>query len=126
MPDSAADAAVTVHWRPACPYCATLRWRLQRLGVATTDVGIWSDRPAAEDLGAAPPSFSSRPVAVATTWLVVPVVAVSSTFDALGHPGPSWALDGVAVLAYLVVRWLRRKTPSPVGAAAGADRGPAR
>lgn len=44
------DVAVTVYWRPGCPYCATLRWRLRRLGVATTEVDIWSEPTAAGEV----------------------------------------------------------------------------
>lgn len=35
--------AVTVFWRPGCPFCATLRWGLERAGIATTEVNIWED-----------------------------------------------------------------------------------
>ena len=36
-------AEVLVYWRPGCPYCAALRWRLRRLGLRTTEVNIWAD-----------------------------------------------------------------------------------
>jgi glutaredoxin-like protein len=38
---------VTVYWRPGCPYCASLRRGLQRAGLATAEVDIWSDPAAA-------------------------------------------------------------------------------
>jgi mycoredoxin len=185
MPDSAADPAVTVYWRPGCPFCAALRWRLRRLGVATSDIDIWSDPAAAEELrriaggnetvptvvvggiamvnptasqvldairrsrpatvatsavgesGTGEPGAariraarigrSRRPAPVVAAWLVVSAAVVASfTVDALGYHGLSWACDGVAVAAYLVVRELRRRTPGPPRTAAGADRGPQR
>ncbi len=47
--EDVADAVspVTVYWRPGCPYCAGLRRRLRKLGVATTEVNIWKDPAAA-------------------------------------------------------------------------------
>ena len=39
--------AVTVYWRPACPYCILLRRGLRRAGVATDEVNIWHDPDAA-------------------------------------------------------------------------------
>lgn len=38
---------VTVYWRPACPYCASLRRGLRRAGLATNEVNIWTDREGA-------------------------------------------------------------------------------
>lgn len=40
-------AAVTVYWRPGCLWCALLRRRLRRAGVATTELNIWEDADAA-------------------------------------------------------------------------------
>lgn len=39
--------AVTVYWRPGCPYCVSLRRGLRRAGLATEEVDIWSDPSAA-------------------------------------------------------------------------------
>jgi glutaredoxin-like protein len=39
--------AVTVYWRPGCPYCGSLRRGLRRSGLATREVDIWSDPAAA-------------------------------------------------------------------------------
>lgn len=39
--------AVTVYWRPGCPYCASLRRGLRRAGLATSEVNIWADRRSA-------------------------------------------------------------------------------
>lgn len=35
----------TLYWRPGCPFCVHLRWRLHRAGAAVTEVNIW-DEPA--------------------------------------------------------------------------------
>jgi len=40
------DAAVTVMWRPGCPFCALLLRRLERTGLAFDRIDIW-DEPAA-------------------------------------------------------------------------------
>jgi glutaredoxin len=41
------DAAVTVLWRPGCPYCAMLLRGLERTGLAFARVDIWEDLEAA-------------------------------------------------------------------------------
>lgn len=41
------QSAVTVYWRPRCPYCARLRRDLRVLGVPTHEVDIWADPAAA-------------------------------------------------------------------------------
>ncbi len=33
--------AVTVYWRPGCPYCYSLRRALRRSGLAATEINIW-------------------------------------------------------------------------------------
>lgn len=38
---------VTVYWRPGCGFCASLRRRLRRAGLATEERNIWSDPEAA-------------------------------------------------------------------------------
>ena len=39
--------AVTVYWRPGCPFCGSLRRGLRRSGLATREVDIWTDPAAA-------------------------------------------------------------------------------
>lgn len=39
--------AVTLYWRPGCPYCARLRLGLRRVGLAVEEVNIWADPAAA-------------------------------------------------------------------------------
>ena len=41
------DAAVTVLWRPGCPFCALLLRRLERTGLAFGRVDIWEHPEAA-------------------------------------------------------------------------------
>lgn len=40
--------AVTVYWRPGCPYCMGLRRGLRRAGLATREIDIWSDPTGAQ------------------------------------------------------------------------------
>lgn len=48
MTDPTATAtAVTFYWRPGCAFCAILRHRLQRAGIALDEHNIWSDPDAA-------------------------------------------------------------------------------
>jgi glutaredoxin-like protein len=39
--------SVVLYWRPGCAFCASLRWRLRRSGLALEEVNIWHDRAAA-------------------------------------------------------------------------------
>ncbi len=34
---------MTVFWRPGCPYCWRLRFKLRRAGVRVDEVNIWED-----------------------------------------------------------------------------------
>ncbi len=43
IPMSATDSAVTVYWRPGCPYCFLLRFKLRRFGISVREVNIWED-----------------------------------------------------------------------------------
>lgn len=48
MTDSTTPAtAVTLYWRPGCAFCAILRRRLRRAGIALDEHDIWSDPVAA-------------------------------------------------------------------------------
>ncbi len=48
LPDGlGGDAAVTVMWRPGCPFCALLLGRLERTGLAFERVDIWAEPSAA-------------------------------------------------------------------------------
>ena len=40
---SATDSPVTVYWRPGCPYCFLLRFKLRRSGISVREVNIWKD-----------------------------------------------------------------------------------
>lgn len=40
--------AVTLYWRPGCPYCVRLRLGLRRVGLAVEEVNIWADPAAAQ------------------------------------------------------------------------------
>ncbi len=45
--DQAPASAVTLYWRPWCPYCTRLRWQLRRARLPVREVNIWSDAAAA-------------------------------------------------------------------------------
>ncbi len=38
---------VTVYWRPGCPFCTGLLFRLDRAGISHRKVNIWEDAEAA-------------------------------------------------------------------------------
>jgi len=48
MPMQDSVSAVTVYWRPGCPYCFLLRRSLRRVGIPTHEINIWDDPSAAE------------------------------------------------------------------------------
>jgi glutaredoxin len=43
VPVNATDGPVTVCWRPGCPYCFLLRFKLRRFGISVHEVNIWED-----------------------------------------------------------------------------------
>jgi mycoredoxin len=45
---SSTTPAVTVFWRPGCPYCWRLRTKLKRAGVAMDEVNIWENPEGAD------------------------------------------------------------------------------
>jgi len=45
--DTAPVDSVIFYWRPGCGFCAALRRRLRRAGLAVVEVNIWQDRTAA-------------------------------------------------------------------------------
>jgi len=140
---SDAQPAVTVFWRPGCPYCASLRRGLRRANVEIEEVNIWERPEAAATVRAIAGGNETVPTVVVGTiplvnpsaqevlavlngtdpsvprhsrslgrllrWCAVAaVVAASFAVDALGHPGLSWALDGVALAVYLAFRVVQR------------------
>lgn len=64
---------VTVYWRPGCRFCASLRRRLRRAGLATEERNIWSDPEAAAFVRSSTGGDETVPtVAFAGTVLVNP------------------------------------------------------
>jgi mycoredoxin len=45
--DNQSQAAVTVMWRPGCPWCMLLRRALRKADITTTEINIWEDPEAA-------------------------------------------------------------------------------
>lgn len=41
------STAVSVYWRPGCPWCALLRRGLEEAGISTIELNIWEDPSAA-------------------------------------------------------------------------------
>lgn len=79
--ETGADAVI-FYWRPGCGYCAALRRRLRRAGVAVVAVNIWRDRAAAGFVRS-----------VARGNETVPTVVVGQR--ALVNPAASDVLDAV-------------------------------
>lgn len=40
---SVTESPVTLYWRPECPYCLFLRFKLRRCGISVREVNIWED-----------------------------------------------------------------------------------
>jgi len=125
LPDGVGGtAAVTVMWRPGCPFCALLLGRLDRSGLAFDRVDIW-DEPAA----------AAWVRTVADGNETVPTVRVAGADAdaavALVNPSLAAVLDAVTRLAPDA---LPAATAAPVGVRGligrlrgrrGRDRGPA-
>jgi mycoredoxin len=86
------EAAVTVHWRPGCPYCTALLRRLPRAGLAFDRIDIRTD-----------PAAAAWVRSVAEGNETVPTVHVRGedgvTEEALVNPSVAAVLAAVARLA---------------------------
>jgi mycoredoxin len=108
--------AVTVYWRPGCPYCARLRRGLRRAGLAVNEVDIWSDALAAASVRDLAGGNETVPtVVVGATALVNPsaaevVDAVRRAGIPVDGPAPSpprwpfrWSGSALATLQWVTV-----------------------
>lgn len=71
---------VTLYWRPACGFCASLRRQLERTDLRYTEVNIWDD-----------PDAAATVRAYAGGNETVPTVVIGDAFssDAVGLVNPS-------------------------------------
>ena len=75
MTDAPAPA-VTVYWRPACPFCMVLRRGLRRSGLPHQEVDIWDDPAAAAIVRSAANGNETVPtVQIGDRFLVNPSTA---------------------------------------------------
>ncbi len=94
LPDGlGGDAAVTVMWRPGCPFCAMLLRRLERTGLAFDRVDIWEHPEAAAWVRSVADGNETVPtvrVAGGTPVRAVALVNPSATqvLDVLGRLAP--------------------------------------
>ncbi len=73
------SSAITVYWRPACGFCASLRRQLSQSDLTYTEVNIWDDPDAAATVRAyaggnetVPTVVIGEPLAVDAVGLVNP------------------------------------------------------
>lgn len=75
-------------WRPGCPFCASLRFRLKRAGITVNEINIWDDPGAAGFVRSVAGGNETVPtVAVGEHALVNP--PVSAVLDLLAEVAPS-------------------------------------
>lgn len=115
--------AVTVYWRPGCPYCALLRRGLGRAGITTTEVNIWDDPQAAATVRSLANGNETVPtVVVGATSLVNP--SVRAVVDAVEALEPRLAASpGDDAPPRRWSRWLPRQ-PRPPRRNPTGDSGP--
>jgi glutaredoxin-like protein len=105
-----AAAAVTVYWRPGCPYCRRLRADLSRTGLPITEIDIWADPSAAATVRAAAGGNETVPtVTIGEKAMVNPSAA--QVLDAVQQNSPELvterATHAVAVSRALqIAQWL--------------------
>ncbi|NIJ09930.1 glutaredoxin [Saccharomonospora amisosensis] len=68
--------AIEFYWRPGCPFCASLRRRLRKSGLAVREVDIWSDPKGAARVRAAAGGNETVP-----TVFVGPVALVNPSMS---------------------------------------------
>lgn len=90
-PTAAPTAAITVYWRPGCPFCSTLRSGLRRAGLEFVEVDIWQDPDAAAFVRSVARGNETVPtVTIGDTSLVNPSVReVAAAVDAITTDVPS-------------------------------------
>jgi glutaredoxin-like protein len=98
-------AVADVYWRPGCPYCATLRRDLERLGVPTRWHNIWADPDARQFVRGVNRGDETVPtVAVGRTTLTNPRAAqVAALLGDRDERPPSRARRVGAILSWLPV-----------------------
>jgi len=106
LPDGlGGEAAVTVLWRPGCPFCALLLRRLERTGLRFDRVDIWEE-----------PAAAAWVRTVTGGDETVPTVRIagdaSGAAVALVNPSASGVLDALARLAPAA---LPASSAAPVG-----------
>jgi mycoredoxin len=104
------DAAVTVLWRPGCPFCALLLRRLERTGLAFDRIDIWEEPDAAAWVRAHADGNETVP----TVRIAGPDRGLAV---ALVNPSATQVLDAVGRIA-------PQALPSPSGHGPGRGRGP--
>ena len=84
--------AITLFWRPGCPYCSRLQRKLRRAGLEVDQVNIWTDPEAAAQLRSFTGGDETVPtLLVGEQALVNPsprrAVAAITAEQAAGRPG---------------------------------------
>jgi glutaredoxin len=103
------SAPVIFYWRPGCGFCATLRRRLRRAGVATKEVNIWDDRTAAAFVRSVARGNETVPtVVVGRRALVNPTVGDVLEVIRIENPGALPDPDASAATPRRLLRWRRR------------------
>jgi mycoredoxin len=87
-------AAVTVMWRPGCPYCAMLLRGLERTGLVFDRVDIWEHPEAAAWVRTVADGNETVP----TVRIAAPGAESGTDALALVNPSPRAVLDAVARL----------------------------
>ncbi len=113
LPDGlGGDAAVTVLWRPGCPYCALLLRRLERTGLEFTRVNIWAEPAAAAWVRSVADGNETVPTVRIRGTLpehAVALVNPSATvvLDTVGRINPGAAPEQATAAGTPVARWFR-------------------
>jgi glutaredoxin len=70
------NLAVTLYWRPRCPYCMRLRWQVRRARLRVREINIWKDPEGAARVREITGGDETVPtVTIGTTALVNPSIA---------------------------------------------------
>lgn len=91
QPDVTQVPAVTVYWRPHCPFCVRLRWQLRRSRLPVQEINIWKDAAAAARVREITGGDETVPtVTVGPASLVNPTRAqvLAAVREHVASPGP--------------------------------------
>ena len=103
------ERAITVYWRPGCPFCSSLRRGLHRAGLPFREVNIWDDPNAAAFVRSVARGNETVPtVSIGNVNLVNP--SARRVLEVAANETPALLPSPMPAQGTRRRRWFRRQT----------------